>query len=85
MLEKYKMTDKTKKPIEKQYFDVRVECLVPTTYHYRIYSDSAETALAEIKGKSPNGIKQNHNAKRQLKASVFTSGSSIVRFVKRFL
>jgi hypothetical protein len=78
------MTDKTK-PIQKHYFDVKVECLTPTQYIYRVYADDEESALAAIKNRAPTSIKPNHAAKRTLNAKVYGAGSSLIKLVKKYI
>lgn len=70
---------------QKQYYDVKVECLTPTIYIYRMYAENEEDALAAIKNRPPTSIKPNHAAKRTLNAKVYSAGSSLIKLVKKYL
>ncbi len=76
---------KVAKPIEKKYYEVKVECTLPATVTYRILAETPEQALDLIKGKSPNGVKHRLAGRRDIKVMVYDSGSTIVRLVKNLL
>ena len=74
-------TEKIKEPV-KQYFDVRVETMLPATLTYRILAEDAEQAINLIKGKHPTKIKYSLNNKRDIKVIVYEAGCSIIKFIK---
>lgn len=70
---------------QKYYFDLRLECMLPATLHYKVLAESAEQAAELIKGLSPNGVKHKLIGKRDIKLTVYDSGSSIIRFIKNLI
>ena len=74
---------KEEKP--KVYFDVKVECMLPATLTYRVLAEDAEQAANMIKNLSPNYIKHKLVGRKEIKLSVYDSGSTIIRFIKNFL
>ncbi len=79
------MTEKKVKPVEKKYYEVKVECTLPATVTYRILAETPEQALDMIKGKQPNGVKHRLAGRKDIKVMVYDSGSTIVRLVKNLL
>jgi hypothetical protein len=73
----------TKEPI-KQYFDIKVEALVPTILTYRIFAETEQLALEQITKKAPTGMKPNLSMKRIIKATVYFAGSSVIKLVKKY-
>src|SRR5271165_1497934 len=71
-------------PKVKAYYDVKVECLVPTTLIYRIYADDEQEALELITKKPPTQMKPNLLLKKMIKATVYIAGSSMVKLVKNY-
>lgn len=69
---------------EVKYYDIKLECLVPCTVSYRILAEDENDALSQIDKKTPTAIKPNISKKRNIKATVYDAGSSIMRFMKSF-
>lgn len=67
---------------EKKYYDVRVECLLPATLTYRVLAEDPNKAAEMIKNLQPNQVKHKLIGRKELKLSVYDSGSTIIRFVK---
>lgn len=72
---------KDKKPI-KQYFEVRMEVMLPATLTYRVYAETPEEAIELIKHKAPNTVKPRINGKKDLKIMVYNAGTSLIRLIK---
>ena len=78
--------NETPQPKYKQYFDVKVEALVPTIYVYRVYAEDERTALQQITlAIKPTTMKQMHNLKRLINATVYKAGSTITQLTKKYL
>jgi hypothetical protein len=77
------MTNKLTQPV-KQFFDIKLEALIPTTLTYRVFAETEQEALELIKKKAPNGMKPNLSLKRLIKATVYTAGSSMVKLTKNY-
>lgn len=69
---------------QKFYFDVKVECMLPATLTYRVLADDAEQAANMIKNLSPNGVKYKVPGKKDIKLTVYQSGTNIIKFLKSF-
>ena len=82
--EEDKKIKKIAAPKQKQYYDVRLEVTVPAVITYRVYAEDESDALVQINKKTPSGVKPNISQKRNIKATVFQTGSSIIRLIKRF-
>jgi hypothetical protein len=67
---------------QKKYFDIKVECMLPATLTYRVLADDAEQAVTMIKNLNPNSIKHRLIGRKEIKLTVFDSGSSIIRYMK---
>lgn len=70
---------------KKSYYDVKVECLLPATLTYRVLAKDAEEAVNNVKYMSPNGVKHKIAGKKDLKITVYDSGTSMIRFFKNIL
>ena len=70
---------------EKKYFDVKVEAMLPATLTYRILASNAEEALQLSKKAQPTGIRHRLAGKKDLKATIYDAGSSIIRLVKNLI
>ena len=76
---------KTIIPKAKSYYDVKVECLVPTMLTYRVLADDEQEALELIGKKPPTQMKPNLLLKKIIKATVYIAGSSMVKLVKNYM
>lgn len=71
--------------MEKKYFDVKMEVLVPATVVYRVQAESAEQALDEVKESTPvHSVRYNLIRKKIIKSTVYDAGSTMLRFIKNF-
>jgi hypothetical protein len=77
--------EKQAQPKTKQYYDVRVECMLPATLTYRILAEDASQALELIKGKSPNSVQHKLIGRRELVAKVFNAGGNLLQHMKKLL
>lgn len=68
-----------------QYFDVKVECLVPAVVTFRVLAKSAEEAATLTKGKTPTNIQHKWHGRKDLIISVYDAGSNMMRFIKRLV
>jgi hypothetical protein len=69
---------------EPKYYDIKLECMVPCLVSYRVLAEDENDAIAQIEKRAPTGIKPNISKKRNIKATVYDAGSSIIRFAKSF-
>lgn len=67
---------------DKRYYDVKLEVTLPAVISYRILAEDAEQAESLIRGAVPVGVKYKLAGKRDLKITVYESGSTIIRFIK---
>lgn len=72
-------------PPHKQYYDVKVECMLPATLTYRILAENPVQAAELIKGQSPTSVKHRLTGRKNLKLTVFDAGSVMIRLVKKLL
>lgn len=76
---------KIKGPVPKQYYDVKVECMLPATLTYRILAEDAQQAADMIKGKQPNSVQHKLIGRKELKLLVYDAGGCMIRLVKKLL
>ena len=79
--------DKNKKEIPKelpkpQYFEVKVETMVPAILSYRVLALDAQQAADKIKHLSPNSINYKFPKRKDLKLMVYNWGTIVLKFVK---
>ena len=72
-------------PKPKKYFDVKVECMLPAILTYRILAEDAEEAASLIKGKQPNGVHHKLIGRKEIKLTVYDSGSSMIKFIRKLI
>lgn len=77
--------DKNSTIVEKHYYDVKVECMLPATVTYRVLAEDAAQAASLIKGMSPVGVKHRLIGKKDLKLSVYKAGSSMLEWAKNLM
>lgn len=80
------MTDKPDaKP--KEYFDVKIDMMIPTTITYKILAEDAEQAL-EIANKTPPSPRHmtpvNISRGKKTKARVYMYGTSTIKHTKNY-
>lgn len=73
------------KQIVKKYFDVKVEVMLPATLTYRVLAEDAQQAATMIKGMNPTAVKHKLIGRKEIKLTVYDSGSSMIRFIKNLL
>lgn len=78
------MTKLKEKPKEKKYFDVVIEAQVPCIIRYKVYADSPEQALEDVKKSEPRHVKHLLHLKRDTISTIYESGSTIVQLIKRW-
>lgn len=71
---------------EKEYFDVRVEFLIPTTITYRVQAETEQDALKEIDKPSARRVHAvpKDNRKIKLKATVYQPNSNLIKLSKTY-
>lgn len=82
-----KEAKKVDKPkiIQKYYFDVRVDCMIPATLTYRILAEDAEQAANLIKGKPPNSVNYKLLGRKEIILKVYMSGSMMMKYIRKLL
>jgi hypothetical protein len=76
---------KQAKPKTQQYYDVKVECMLPATLTFRILAEDAVQAAELIKGKSPNSVAHRLAGRKEFSLKVFDAGSCMIRHIKKLL
>jgi hypothetical protein len=71
--------------IPKQYYDVKVECMLPATLTYRILAEDAQQAADLIKGKHPNSVQYKLVGRREMMLKVYDASCTMIRFMKKLL
>lgn len=81
------MEKNNKKPAVKQkfYYDIKVECLLPSTLIYHILAETAEQAAELIKNQQPSGVKYKLTGRKNIKLMVYDAGSTMIRFIKNLV
>ncbi len=72
---------------EKKYYEVRVECLVPTTVSYRVLAEDEKEALKLLdqnQAGAPVSVNYKINLKRKIKLVIYDWGTTIIKMVKNF-
>lgn len=77
----------TKSPpiIEKKYYDVKVECMIPATLTFRILAEDPVQAAELIKGASPRSVQHRLVGRKDIKLSVYEAGTTMLKWMKNFL
>lgn len=84
--------EKTKKELElekkkklpvKQYYEVRVEAMLPAVITYRVLAETAEEAAGLIKHMSPVGVKHKLIGRKEIQLKVYDSGGSVIKFMRK--
>ncbi len=73
---------KIAKPIEKYYYDVKVECMLPATLTYRVLAETPEQAAELIRNQGPISVKHKLIGKKDLKLTVYDAGCSFIKLIK---
>ncbi len=68
-----------------QYYDVKVECMLPAILTYRVLAENPQQAAELIRGKSPNGVKHQLVGRKELKLKVYDASGCIIRFMKNLM
>lgn len=75
----------TKTAEEKKYYDIKIECMLPATLTYRVLAKDAEEAFRLTKNLQPNGVQHRLIGRKEIKATVYDAGSSLIRFIKNLV
>jgi len=73
------------KILEKSYFDVKIETMLPSTLIYRVLAESPEQAIQLIKQSNPVSVKYRLPGKKDLKITVYDAGTNMLRFLKNLI
>lgn len=73
--------EKKNQPIIKKYYDVKVSVMLPATLIYKVLAETPEEAYQLSKKMQPNGVQHKLIGRRELKATVYDAGSSVIRFI----
>lgn len=73
---------KSKLPPTKFYYDVKVECLLPAILTYRVFAENAQQAAELIKGQTPTQVRHKLIGRKEIKLTVYDSGSSMIKWVR---
>jgi len=76
---------KNKAPVQKKYFDVRVECTLPAILSYRVLAEDSLQAAMMIKNLQPNSVRHRLTGRKDIRVTVYDAGGSIMRLVKNLL
>jgi hypothetical protein len=71
-------------PVEKIWYDVKIEALLPATLIYRVLAENPQQAAELIKGKSPTQVQHRLAGAKNLALRIYNSGSTMLQFLKRF-
>lgn len=75
---------KDQKSKQSIYYEIRTEALVPTLITYRIKAESPEEALKLFHKSNPTKVIPQLLRKRNLKATIYEAGKSIIKLTKYF-
>jgi hypothetical protein len=79
------MATNNTKPVEKVYWDVKIEATLPATLTYRVLAETPEEAIQLTKNMNPSGVKYKLAGKKNLKATVYNAGTMMVKLVKNLM
>ncbi len=65
----------------KKFFDVKVECMLPSTLIYKVLAEDAQQAAEMIKNLQPRIVKYKLVGRREIKLTVFESGCSVIKLI----
>lgn len=66
------------KPKPKQYYDIKIEAMVPATLSYRVYAEDEEEAQELVKKAAPTQIKYKLASKKDKKLLIYKPGTSLI-------
>jgi hypothetical protein len=69
--------------INKKYYDVKVEAMIPATLTYRVLAETPEQAAELYKFQQPVGVKHKLAGRKESKLSVYEAYSSIIKFIRK--
>jgi len=75
---------KTEAP-KQQYYTVKIEAMVPCTMTFKILATSPQEAITKARKTKPHNIIHQLNGRRDLKASVYKFGYSIIELVMNLI
>ena len=77
--------DKKAKIVQKTYFDVKVETMLPATLTYRILAETPEQAADLVKNMQPNNVKYRLINRKDIKLLVYDAGTTLIKFFKNII
>ncbi len=76
---------KKQKIIQKVWYDVKVECMLPAVLTYKVFAENPEQASVMIKHMAPNSIKHKLIGRKNIKLLVYDAGCSMLRLILRLI
>lgn len=70
---------------KQQYYTVKIEAMVPCTLTYKILANNPQDALTKARKTKPHNIMHQLNGRKDLKASVYKFGYSIIELVMNLI
>jgi len=78
------MDKKTQKPKELKSFDVVVECLVPSKITFKVLAEDENEAIDKVNSYSPHKFIPNISKRKNIKATVYDSGTINIKASRNF-
>jgi hypothetical protein len=81
------MPDKEEKKIQKKYYTVEVECLIPAKVKYRILIDEDKFTLAAIETIKSTPIeppKLDFSRMKRIQAKIYDYGTILIKHIHKF-
>jgi hypothetical protein len=85
VIKQLKNQEKHSPIVSKQYYDVKIECMLPATITYRVLAEDPQQAAELIKGMSPIGVKHRLIGRKELKLTVYDAGSTMIRWMRNLI
>ena len=70
------------KPIQKVYYNIVIETLLPATITYKVLAETPEQAVDLIKNIPPTTVKYKLHGRREFKLTVYEYGRCIIKYMK---
>ena len=81
-----KIMEKNKQIIvDKKWYDVKIEVLLPATLFYKLQAEDAQQAAELTKNIKPNAVVYRLNGRKELKLTVYEMGCTIIKFMKNLM
>jgi hypothetical protein len=79
------MAEKKILPVQKKYYDVKIDVLMNGTFIYKVLAEDPEQAILLTKNMQPTGVKYKVAGAKKIKAYVYDLGSSMLRAAKNMV